>query len=138
MIVIMAMSLPFVDRSSSSSLPLQLVCQSKWRPWLKAQSAVRRAWVESLGIAGSPGDVVVLPERDGKASGAVLVIPDAPTLWDFGALSAKLPVATWRLEGETAPVSMTDVAVAIGLGIIVALYRRRLPVDVDELAELHG
>ena len=28
--------------------------------------------------------------------------------------------------------------VAIGLGIIVALYRRRLPVDVDELAELHG
>ena len=110
------MSLPFVDRSSSSSLPLQLVCQSKWRPWLKAQSAVRRAWVESLGIAGSPGDVVVLPERDGKASGAVLVIPDAPTLWDFGALSAKLPVATWRLEGETAPVSMTDVAVAIGLG----------------------
>ena len=85
------MSLPFVDRSSSSSLPLQLVCQSKWRPWLKAQSAVRRAWVESLGIAGSPGDVVVLPERDGKASGAVLVIPDAPTLWDFCALSAKLP-----------------------------------------------
>jgi len=28
--------------------------------------------------------------------------------------------------------------VAIGLGIIVALYRRRLPVDVDELTELHG
>ena len=28
--------------------------------------------------------------------------------------------------------------VAIGLGIIVALYRRRLPVDVDELRELHG
>jgi NADH-quinone oxidoreductase subunit K len=28
--------------------------------------------------------------------------------------------------------------VAIGLGIIVALFRRRLPVDVDELRELHG
>ena len=28
--------------------------------------------------------------------------------------------------------------VAIGLGIIVALYRQRLPVDVDELRELHG
>ncbi len=28
--------------------------------------------------------------------------------------------------------------VAIGLGIIVALYRRRLPVDVDELRELQG
>lgn len=28
--------------------------------------------------------------------------------------------------------------VAVGLGLIVALYRRRLPVDVDELRELSG
>ena len=109
------MSLPFVDRSSSS-LPVQFVGRSKWGAWVKAQSAARRAWIDSLGISGSSGEVAVLPGDDGKASGAVLVIPDAPTLWDFGALTSKLPVATWRLEGETAPVSMTDVAVAIGLG----------------------
>jgi NADH:ubiquinone oxidoreductase subunit K len=28
--------------------------------------------------------------------------------------------------------------VVVGLGLIVALYRRHLPVDVDELSELHG
>jgi NADH:ubiquinone oxidoreductase subunit K len=28
--------------------------------------------------------------------------------------------------------------VAIGLGLIVAIYRRELPVDVDELGELKG
>ena len=28
--------------------------------------------------------------------------------------------------------------VTVGLGLIVAMYRRRLPVDVDELSELHG
>ena len=28
--------------------------------------------------------------------------------------------------------------VTVGLGLIVALYRSRLPVDVDELSELHG
>ena len=28
--------------------------------------------------------------------------------------------------------------VTVGLGLIVALYRRRLPIDVDELSELHG
>ena len=28
--------------------------------------------------------------------------------------------------------------VCIGLGIVVAMYRRRLPIDVDELLELHG
>ena len=28
--------------------------------------------------------------------------------------------------------------VAVGLGLIVAIYRRRIPVDVDELRELQG
>jgi NADH-quinone oxidoreductase subunit K len=28
--------------------------------------------------------------------------------------------------------------VCIGLGVIVAMYRRRLPIDVDELRELQG
>ncbi len=28
--------------------------------------------------------------------------------------------------------------VTVGLGLIVALYRRQLPVDVDELSELRG
>ena len=28
--------------------------------------------------------------------------------------------------------------VTVGLGLIVALYRRRLPIDVDELRELQG
>jgi len=28
--------------------------------------------------------------------------------------------------------------VTVGLGMIVAIYRRELPVDVDELDELHG
>jgi NADH-quinone oxidoreductase subunit K len=28
--------------------------------------------------------------------------------------------------------------VVVGLGLIVAIYRRRLPIDVDELSELRG
>jgi NADH-quinone oxidoreductase subunit K len=28
--------------------------------------------------------------------------------------------------------------VTIGLGLIVAIYRRRLPIDVDEMSELQG
>jgi NADH-quinone oxidoreductase subunit K len=28
--------------------------------------------------------------------------------------------------------------VCIGLGVVVAMYRRRLPVDVDEMTELSG
>jgi NADH-quinone oxidoreductase subunit K len=28
--------------------------------------------------------------------------------------------------------------VCIGLGLVVAIHRRRLPIDVDEIRELHG
>src|SRR5262245_11902843 len=111
----MSMALPFVDRSSSS-LPIQIVGQSSWRRWLKEQSAARRAWLDSSGVTGKAGDFAVLPGRDGKAAGAVLVTSARPNLWDFGSLATRLPAGTWRLVGETAPVSPTDAAVAIGLG----------------------
>ena len=108
------MALPFVDRSNSS-LPVQFVLPAKWRSWVKEQNAARRGWLESLGVSGQAGDFAVLPGRDGKASSAVLVLSAKPTLWDFGALATKLPAGTWKL-GDTAPVSPTDAAVAIGLG----------------------
>ncbi|MFN8133435.1 MAG: NADH-quinone oxidoreductase subunit NuoK [Solirubrobacteraceae bacterium] len=44
-------------------------------------------------------------------------------------------------DGEIFAIVVMVVAaceVTVGLGLIVALYRRRLPVDVDELSELHG
>src|SRR6185503_11630234 len=110
----MSMAPPFVDRSNSS-LPVQFVLPSKWRSWLKEQNVARRGWLESTGISGNAGDFAVLPGRDGKASGAVLVLSAKPTLWDFGARGTKLPAGTWKL-GDTAPVSPTDAAVAIGLG----------------------
>jgi leucyl aminopeptidase len=111
----MSMALPFVDRSPSS-LPIQIVGQSSWRKWLKEQSAARRGWLESTGVTGKAGDLAVLPGRDGKAAGAVLVLSAKPGLWDFGGLATRLPAGTWRLASDTAPVSPTDAAVAIGLG----------------------
>jgi len=111
----MSMALPFVDRSSSS-LPIQIVGQSSWRKWLKEQSAARRGWLESTGVTGKAGDLAVLPGRDGKAAGAVLVLSAKPSLWDFGALATRLPAGNWRLASDTAPVSPTHAAVAIGLG----------------------
>jgi leucyl aminopeptidase len=109
------MSLPFVDRSSSA-LPVYVVPASRWRSWLKEQGAARRAWLESSGGSGHAGDISVLPGRDGKAAGAVLVLSATASLWDFGALAVKLPAGTWKLAGELGGISPTDAAVAIGLG----------------------
>ena len=46
-----------------------------------------------------------------------------------------------NLDGQIFALIVMVVAaceVAIGLGLIVAIYRRRLPIDVDELRELQG
>ena len=46
-----------------------------------------------------------------------------------------------NLDGQVFAVIVMVVAaceVAVGLGLIVAIYRRRLPIDVDELRELQG
>jgi NADH-quinone oxidoreductase subunit K len=46
-----------------------------------------------------------------------------------------------NMEGQMFALIVMVVAaceVAIGLGLIVALFRRRLPIDVDELRELQG
>ncbi len=54
-------------------------------------------------------------------------------------------IAFSRMHGDTdgqvfAIIVMVVAAceVTIGLGIIVAMHRRRLPIDVDELRELQG
>ena len=44
-------------------------------------------------------------------------------------------------EGQVFALVVMVVAaceVVIGLGIIVAMYRRKLPIDVDDMAELRG
>jgi leucyl aminopeptidase len=109
------MPLPFVDRASSA-LPVQIVSQPKWKAWLREQTAARRAWLESSGVAGNAGDISVFPGREGKAAGAVLVLPAKPSLWDFGALATRLPAGTWKIADKIEHVSPTDAAVAIGLG----------------------
>src|SRR3954464_10054222 len=46
-----------------------------------------------------------------------------------------------NMDGQIFAIVVMVVAaceVAVGLGLIVAIYRRKLPIDVDELRELQG
>jgi NADH:ubiquinone oxidoreductase subunit K len=46
-----------------------------------------------------------------------------------------------NLDGQIFAIIVMVVAaceVAVGLGLIVAIYRKKLPIDVDELRELQG
>jgi len=49
----------------------------------------------------------------------------------------ELEAAYWELL-QNGLGTIAACEVVVGLGIIVALYRRRLPIDVDQLRRLHG
>jgi NADH-quinone oxidoreductase subunit K len=43
-----------------------------------------------------------------------------------------------NVDGQIIVMVVAACEVCIGLGLVVAIYRRRLPIDVDELRELQG
>ena len=89
------------------------------------------AMIFTLGAAGvmiRRNPLVVLLCLELMLNAGTLALSGFSRMWGTGA-------------GEIFAIVVMVIAaceVAIGLGIIVALYRRRLPVDVDELKELHG
>jgi len=95
--------------------------------WYLAVSAI----VFSLGAAGvivRRNPLVVLLCLELMLNGANLALVAFARMWGNG-------------DGQILALVVMTVAaceVCIGLGMIVALYRRRIPVDVDELRELRG
>jgi NADH-quinone oxidoreductase subunit K len=95
--------------------------------WYLPVSAI----VFSLGVAGviaRRNPLVVLLCLELMLNGGNLALVAFARMWGNG-------------DGQILALVVMTVAaceVAIGLGMIVALYRQRIPVDVDELRELQG
>ncbi|HUA12207.1 MAG TPA: NADH-quinone oxidoreductase subunit NuoK [Solirubrobacteraceae bacterium] len=95
--------------------------------WYLAISAI----VFSLGLAGvivRRNPLVVLLCLELMLNGGNLALISFARMWGNGG-------------GQILAIVVMTVAaceVCIGLGMIVALYRRNLPIDIDELNELQG
>ena len=89
------------------------------------------AFVFCIGAAGvltRRNPLVILLCLELMLNGANLALIAFSRMWGNG-------------DGQVLALVVMTVAaceVCIGLGMIVAIYRRRLPVDVDELRELQG
>ncbi len=89
------------------------------------------ALVFSIGVAGvltRRNPLVVLLCLELMLNGANLALVAFSRMWghEDGQVFALIVLVVAASE------------VTVGLGLIVALHRRRLPIDVDELSELHG
>ena len=95
--------------------------------WYLSVSAI----IFSIGAAGvltHRNPLVILLCLELMLNGANLALIAFSRMWGNG-------------DGQILAVVVMTVAaceVCIGLGMIVAIYRRQLPIDVDELRELQG
>lgn len=95
--------------------------------WFLPVSAI----IFAIGLAGvisKRNPLVVLLCLELMLNGANLALVAFSRMWGSG-------------DGQIFALVVMAIAaceVAIGLGLIVAIYRRELPVDVDELTELQG
>jgi NADH-quinone oxidoreductase subunit K len=96
----------------------------EWYVWVSA-------FVFCIGAAG------VLTRRN-----PVVILLCLELMLNAGNLALIAFARMWgNAEGQVFALIVMVVAaceVTVGLGVIVAIYRRRLPIDVDELRELQG
>jgi NADH-quinone oxidoreductase subunit K len=95
--------------------------------WYLAVSAIVFA-LGAVGVMTRRNPLVVLLCLELMLNGANLALIAFSRMWGNG-------------DGQIFVLVVMTVAaceVCVGLGMIVAIYRRKLPVDVDELRELQG
>jgi NADH:ubiquinone oxidoreductase subunit K len=95
--------------------------------WYLAVSAIVFA-LGAIGVVTRRNPLVVLLSLELMLNGANLALIAFSRMWGNG-------------DGQILALIVMTVAaceVCIGLGMVVAIHRRRLPIDVDELRELQG
>ena len=95
--------------------------------WYLAVSAIIFC-IGAGGVLSRRNPLVVLLCRELMLNGANLALVAFARMWgsEDGQVFALIVMVVAASE------------VTVGLGLIVAISRRRMPVDVDELSELHG
>lgn len=95
--------------------------------WYLAVSAIVFT-LGAVGVLTRRNPLVMLLCLELMLNGANLALIAFSRMWGGG-------------DGQIFAIVVMTIAaceVCIGLGMIVAIYRRRLPIDADELRELHG
>ena len=94
--------------------------------WLILLFPLAGTIVIGLGFKVWPARVVGAIGTLAIAAAFVAAVIATLNLQDRGAEQRQVVLTAWNY------------AVTVGLGLIVAIYRRHLPIDVDELHELQG
>ncbi len=113
------MPLPFRARPLASTRLLTVLTKSELAAWLKAAPAAARNWVEGNGFAAKPGELCVIPGRDGQPARALAAIAGGESpddLWHAAGWPLRLPKGSYRLDPEPDAAQATRLAIGWALG----------------------
>jgi len=122
--------LPFRPRPASATRPILLLTKSELPRWLKSANATLKRWVQANGFVAKPGEICVLPGRDGTASRVLVGVSGSQgpeDFWQLASLPLRLPEGSYRLENEPEAGPATRIAIAWGVGSYVFDRYRKAP-----------
>jgi leucyl aminopeptidase len=111
-------TLPLRPKPTATTRPLTLLTKAELRGWLKGAGATAKNWVEGSEFKAAPGELCVLPGRDGKPARALAGVGEGREfLWNLAALPTRLPDgSSWQIDPEPAAAPATRAALGWALG----------------------
>ena len=101
------------------AVPVVAVGQGEYDAWLEAQPRATRNWLGDTDFRPESGGVGLVPGKAGRLALVVLGTgEEAPGLWTYAGLPARLPEGAYRLEQPGAP----DIAGKSALGWALGSY----------------
>jgi len=102
-----------------ASIPITLLTEKEWQPWLKKQPQRVRHLLTTQNFKAEAGRFGILVDPSGKVTRVIAGISSPPSLWDLGDFSKKLPQGVYRLDWE-GPLAFRE---WLALGWMLGSYR---------------
>ncbi len=103
-------------RAGKQAVTITPLTKAELEPWLAAQPATIRRWVEGIGFAAQPGKTALLPDAEGALARVLLGVEAGEDIWSYGALPGSLPQGRYRLDESLAAAAASAAALGWALG----------------------
>jgi len=109
------------DTDAGEARPLWLLTEGELAGWLSSQTPAVRDWLSASRFRAGRGELVVLPDARGAASGAALGLGSIGSaleveLWHLAGAPARLPAGSWRIMNALPAAAATAAALGWAYG----------------------
>jgi leucyl aminopeptidase len=112
----------------SAAIPLVLVTSDGLKGGLAALAARDRAWVQANGFKAAEGQVLAVPDLDGRVNRVLVGIARNGDIYTLSGAAASLPAGDYSIESPLDPESASRLALGWGLGAYsFGRYRKSAP-----------